>query len=115
LFACGPADATAIPSSLASLKYRLILLFCYQLTQVVLEKRPLNRCSSSSTVVVVVIINKVKNELILSVVQKGNKSLECSVALVYSLQGSCKSFSSCLLLFYSHLDVSVKRFMKINK
>jgi len=38
------------PSSLATLKYRLVLPFWYQLTQVVLEKRLLNRCSSSSTV-----------------------------------------------------------------
>jgi len=33
------------PSSLASFKSRLVLPFWYQLTQVVLEKRPLNRCS----------------------------------------------------------------------
>ena len=36
------------PSSHASFKARLILPFWYQLTQVVLEKRPLNGCSSSS-------------------------------------------------------------------
>ena len=35
------------PSSLASFKSRLVLAFWYRLTQVVLEKRPLNRCSSS--------------------------------------------------------------------
>ena len=35
------------PSSLASFKSRLLLPFWYWLTQVVLEKRPLNRCSSS--------------------------------------------------------------------
>ena len=48
LFAYGPADATAIPkppSSLASFKSRLVLPFWYQLTQVVLVKRPLNGCS----------------------------------------------------------------------
>ena len=33
------------PSSLASFKSRLVLPFWYQLTQVVLEKRPLNGCS----------------------------------------------------------------------
>ena len=33
-------------SSLASFKSRLVLPFWYRLTQVVLEKRPLNRCSS---------------------------------------------------------------------
>ena len=52
LFAYGPADATAskkTPSSLASLKSRLVLPFWYQLTEVVLEKRPLNGCSSSSS------------------------------------------------------------------
>jgi len=36
------------PLSLASFKSRLVLPFWYRLTQVVLEKRPLNRCSSSS-------------------------------------------------------------------
>ena len=36
------------PSSLASFKSKLVLPFCYQLTQVVLEKRPLNGCSNSS-------------------------------------------------------------------
>ena len=36
------------PSSLASLKSRLVLPFWFWLTQVVLEKRPLNGCSSSS-------------------------------------------------------------------
>ena len=37
------------PSSLASFKSRLLLPFWYQLTQVVLEKRLLNRCNSSSS------------------------------------------------------------------
>jgi len=36
------------PSSLASFKSRLVLSFWYRLTQVVLEKRLLNGCSSSS-------------------------------------------------------------------
>jgi len=36
------------PSSLASFKSRLVLPFRFRLTQVVLEKRPLNGCSSSS-------------------------------------------------------------------
>ena len=36
------------PSSLASFKFRLLLPFWYRLTQAVLEKRPLNGCSSSS-------------------------------------------------------------------
>jgi len=35
------------PSSLASFKSRLVLPFWYQLTQVVLERRALNGCSSS--------------------------------------------------------------------
>ena len=54
-FAYGPADATASqnPSSLASFKSRLVLLFLYRLTQVVLEKRPLNRCTSSIYIVYV--------------------------------------------------------------
>ena len=37
------------PSSLALFKSRLVLPFWYQLSQVVLEKRPLNGCSSSSS------------------------------------------------------------------
>ena len=36
------------PSSLASFKSRLVLPFRYWLTQVILERRPLNGCSSSS-------------------------------------------------------------------
>ena len=36
-------------SSLASFKSRFVLPFWYRLTQVVLEKRPLNRCSSSGS------------------------------------------------------------------
>ena len=35
------------PSSLASFKFRLFSPFWYRLTQVVLEKMPLMRCSSS--------------------------------------------------------------------
>jgi len=42
-------------SSLASFKSRLVLPFWYRLTQVVLEKTPLNGCSSSVVVVVVVV------------------------------------------------------------
>jgi len=49
LFAHDPADATAIPSSLTSFKSRLVLPFWYPLSQVVLEKRPLNGCSSNNT------------------------------------------------------------------
>jgi len=36
-------------SSLASFKSRLVIPFWYWLTQVVLEKMPLNGCSSSSS------------------------------------------------------------------
>jgi len=36
------------PPSLASFKSRLVLPFWYRLTQVVVEKRPLNGCSSGS-------------------------------------------------------------------
>ena len=45
-FAYGPAGATATQSSLASFESRLVLPFWCQLTQVVLEKRPLNECLS---------------------------------------------------------------------
>jgi len=54
VLAYGPADATAYQktaSSLASFKSRLVLPFWYQLTQVVLENRPLNRCSSATLLV----------------------------------------------------------------
>ena len=44
--AYGAADATATPSSLATLKLKMIVPFWCQLTQVVLEKRQLNRCTS---------------------------------------------------------------------
>jgi len=51
LFAYGSADATASQnwSSLVSFKSRLVLPFWYWLTQVVLENRQLNGCSSSSS------------------------------------------------------------------
>jgi len=45
-FAYGPPDVTITPSSLASLKSRMFLPFWYRLTQVVLEKRPWNGCST---------------------------------------------------------------------
>jgi len=51
-----PTDATVSPNPIisclinfASLKSRLVLRFWYQLTQIVLEKMPLNGCSSSSS------------------------------------------------------------------
>ena len=47
MIAYGPADATATPSSLTPVKSNVLPFWC-QLTQVVLEKRPLNGCSSSS-------------------------------------------------------------------
>jgi len=53
--AYGPADATA---TLAPVKSRLVLPFWYQLTWVVLEKRPLNGCS---VVVVVAWILNIEN------------------------------------------------------
>ena len=48
----GPADATTTRSSLAPVKFENGLPFWCRLTQAVLEKRPLNGCSSSSMVVV---------------------------------------------------------------
>jgi len=54
-FAYGPSDATAIPLFLASLESKMVLPFWYQITQVVLEKRPLNGCS------ILLIFNKMKN------------------------------------------------------
>ena len=47
LFVYGPANATAIPKHhhlLPHVKSRLVLPFWYQFTQVVMEKRQLNRC-----------------------------------------------------------------------
>jgi len=51
LFAYGPADATAIrkPLSLVLFQSRLVSPFWYRLTQVVLEKRPLNGSISSNS------------------------------------------------------------------
>ena len=51
---------TSLPKSVArqrnvvSFKCRLVLLFCYWLTQVFLKKRPLNRCS---VVVIAVVLS----------------------------------------------------------
>ena len=43
------------PSLLASFRSRLVLPLWYQLTHVVLEKRPLNSCSSGVVVVTLVL------------------------------------------------------------
>jgi len=43
--AYGPADANATHCLFASVKSRLVLPFWYQLTQIVLEKGPLNGCA----------------------------------------------------------------------
>jgi len=50
-FACGPADATATMSSLALLKFRMVLPFWYRFDHFVLEKRPVkwSGCSSSGS------------------------------------------------------------------
>ena len=45
-FACSPADATATPSSLASLESRMVYLSGASLPRLSWKKRPLNRCSS---------------------------------------------------------------------
>ena len=47
------------PSSLASFKSRVVLPFWYRLTQVVLEKRPTNGCSSSPSMISVLDIASV--------------------------------------------------------
>ena len=54
--------AQLMPLSLAPVKSRLVLPFWYRLTQVVLEKRPLNGCSSYETTfeALIVPINGVK-------------------------------------------------------
>jgi len=51
MISSGPADATATPSSLASLQSRTFLLFCCRLTQVVLEKicNPSTGCVAMET------------------------------------------------------------------
>ena len=54
------------PSSLALLKSRLVLPFWYQLTQVVLEKRPLNECNVV-VVVVVLAFTAIRNTFAVSV------------------------------------------------
>ena len=56
-FAYGPADVTATPSSLASLKCGLFYFFWCRLAQVVLEKMPLNGCLSVSCFVVLMAKN----------------------------------------------------------
>jgi len=58
VFAYGPADATASQSHIisASFKSRLVLPFLYWLTEVVLEKGPLNGYSAGSIVVLTLLV-----------------------------------------------------------
>ena len=51
-FAYGPANATATPSSLASLKSILVLHFWYLLTQVAWKKRLLDGCLSVCVILI---------------------------------------------------------------
>ena len=73
-----------IPSSLASFKSRLVLPFWYRLTQVVLEKRPLNGC--------VVIV-----ELTQSVEVDWNIASDCGLCFVlwqwFSVRAPCSAMS----------------------
>jgi len=48
-FAYGPADATATPSSLAAVKFRMVYLSGADLPRLSWKKRLLNGCSSSSS------------------------------------------------------------------
>jgi len=89
-FACGPANATATPSSLASLKSRMVLPYRCRLTQVVLEKRPLNVCS-----VVVVFLTGVASQHKLSCCRK----TVVEVSTIFS----CSSTSQCKLLIHAWL------------
>jgi len=87
LVSYGPADVTAsqnFPSSLASFKSRLVLPFWYRLTHVVLEKRPLNGCSSSNSSSTVC--------LPFSQVRSGDSSAEFLFV-----------FSLCFLFFFAEL------------
>jgi len=44
MIALAPADATAISSSPASLKSRMVLPFWYRLTKIIRKKKPLSGC-----------------------------------------------------------------------
>jgi len=62
-FAYGPTNVTATPSSLASLKSRMVLPFCLHLTQVVLEKRPLIGCSGIMSFTCFLLLIRMKEPL----------------------------------------------------
>ena len=93
---CHPKTA----SSLAPLKSRLVLPFCYRLTQVVLEKRPLNGCSSSSSCIVPQGHNFRSADTLMSVTN-------LSVVRLVTEASASMSHSSCRLL---PVKIRVSRF-----
>jgi len=73
------------PLSLASFKSKLVVPLWYRLTQVVLEKRPLNGCSSSSSSRLLVshcFIHTAHSDVVL---RGGGRSLRSMTALFFYL------------------------------
>ena len=123
LFAYGPVDATVPPNAIVSCT--LVLPFWYRLTQVFLEKRPLNGCSSSSNVLacrfnpvflfflsaVIVILYLVISWLFLVISYVWNVKISVMLEFALNLLNLCIAFHFSLLScgHCPHLVMSVYR------
>jgi len=123
LFAYGPVDATVPPNAIISCT--LVLPFWYRLTQVFLEKRPLNGCSSSSNVLacrfnpvflfflsaVIVVLYLVISWLFLVISYVWNVKISVMLEFALNLLNLCIAFHFSLLScgHCPHLVMSVYR------
>ena len=104
------------PSSLASFKSILVLPFWYWLTQVVLEKRPLNRCSNSSSSINSSLKIKPTTKALFSIVnrsavgQPALSSIYCDRTRVHFHVRHCSSAASAVCRLQSAVHIATPAF-----
>ena len=96
LFAYGPADATVSQNPIISCRFksRLVLPLWYQLTQVVLEMRPLNGCSNCSSVLCIINLPFPADVLVTGLlVRDSGPSVPDTDSAAYDVHGDLAHFS----------------------